>query len=69
MFFVQASTLPRACTKKPTKREGCCMQNDQFPTKSPVESKDNSIMSGQVLRILGGSGLHELSELCGLVGV
>ena len=45
------------------------MQNDQFPTKSPVESKDNSIMSGQVLCILGGSGLHELSELCGLVGV
>jgi hypothetical protein len=44
MFFVQTSTLPPRMHQKLTKRGRFCKQNNQLPTKSHDELKDNSIM-------------------------
>jgi hypothetical protein len=45
MFFVQTSTLPPRMHHKLTKHGRFCKQNNQLPTKSHVEFKDNSIIS------------------------
>jgi hypothetical protein len=42
MFFVQTSTLPPRMHQKLTKPGRFCKQNNQLPTKSHVELKDNS---------------------------
>jgi len=42
MFYVQTSTLPPRMNQKLTKHEIFCKQNNQLPTKSHVEWKDNS---------------------------
>jgi hypothetical protein len=44
MFFVQTSTLPPRMHHKLTKHGRFCKQNNQLPTKTHVESKDNSII-------------------------
>ena len=44
MFFVQTSTLPPNMHLKLTKHGRFCKQNNQLPTKSHDESKDNSIV-------------------------
>ena len=43
MFFVQTSILPPRMHHKLTKHGGFCKQNNQLPTKTHVELKDNSI--------------------------
>jgi hypothetical protein len=43
MFFVQISTLPPRMHHKFTKHGRFCKQNNQLPTKTHVELKDNSI--------------------------
>jgi hypothetical protein len=43
MFFVQTSTLPPRMHHKLTKHGRFCKQNNQLPTKTHVELKDNSI--------------------------
>ena len=42
MFFVQTSTLPPRMHHKLTKHGRFCKQNNQLPTKTHVELKDNS---------------------------
>jgi hypothetical protein len=42
MFFVQTSTLPPHMHQKLTKHGKFYKQNNQLPTKSHVELKDNS---------------------------
>jgi hypothetical protein len=42
MFFVQTSTLPPWMHHKLTKHGRFCKQNNQLPTKTHVELKDNS---------------------------
>jgi hypothetical protein len=42
MFYVQASTLPPRMHQKLTKHGRFCNQNNQLPTESLVELKDNS---------------------------
>jgi hypothetical protein len=44
MFFVQTSTIPPCMHQKLTKHGRFCKQNNQLPTKSHVELKDNSIV-------------------------
>jgi hypothetical protein len=46
MFFVQTSTLPPRMHQKLTKHGRFCKQNNQIPTKSHNELKDNSIYKG-----------------------
>jgi hypothetical protein len=43
MFYVQTSTLPSRMHQKLTKHGRFCKQNNQLPTKTRVELKDNSI--------------------------
>jgi hypothetical protein len=43
MFFVQTSTLPPRMHQELTKHGRFYNQNNQLPTKSHVELKDNSI--------------------------
>jgi hypothetical protein len=42
MLFVQTSTPPPRMHQKLTKHERFCEQNNQLPTKSHDELKDNS---------------------------
>jgi hypothetical protein len=42
MFFVQTSTIPPRMHQKLSKHGKFCKQNNQLPTKSHVELKDNS---------------------------
>jgi hypothetical protein len=42
MFYVQTSTLPPHMHQKLTKHVRFCKQNNQLPTKTHVELKDNS---------------------------
>jgi ribosomal protein S30 len=42
MFYVKTSTLPPRMHQKLTKHGKICKQNNQLPTKSHVELKDNS---------------------------
>jgi hypothetical protein len=44
MFYLQTSTLPPRMHHKLTKHGRLCKQNNQLPTKTHVELKDNSIM-------------------------
>ena len=44
MFYVQTSTLPPRMHHKLTKHGRFCEQNNQLPTKTHVELKDNSIV-------------------------
>jgi hypothetical protein len=44
MFYLQTSTLPLRMHHKPTKHGRFCKQNNQLPTKTHVELKDNSII-------------------------
>ena len=44
MFYVQTSTLRPRMHQKLTNHGKFCMQNNQLPTKSHVELKDNSII-------------------------
>jgi hypothetical protein len=46
MFYVQTSTLPPRMHQKLTKHGKFCKQNNQLPTKTHVELKDNSISNG-----------------------
>jgi hypothetical protein len=46
MFFVQTSTLPPRMHQKLTKHGKFCKQNNQLPTKSHDELKDDSNMDG-----------------------
>jgi hypothetical protein len=48
MFFVQTSTLPPSMHHKLTKHGSFSKQNNQFPTKTHVELKDNSIAMQEV---------------------
>jgi hypothetical protein len=41
MFYVQTSTLPPRMHHKLTKHGRFCKQNNQLPTKTHVELKDN----------------------------
>ena len=43
MFFIETSTRPPNMHLKLTKHGRYCKQNNQLPTKSPDELKDNSI--------------------------
>jgi hypothetical protein len=43
MFYVQTSTLPPRMHQKLTKHGRFCKQNNQLPTKTHVELKDDSI--------------------------
>ena len=52
MFYLQTSTLPPRMHHKLTKHGRFCMQNNQLPTKTHVESKDNSILSKKILSSL-----------------
>ena len=45
MFFVQTSTLPARMHQNLTKHGRFCKENNQLPTKSHVELKDNSIVT------------------------
>ena len=42
MFFVQSPKPTPSMHQKLTKLGTCCMQNNQLPTKSPIELEDNS---------------------------
>jgi hypothetical protein len=42
MFYLQTSTLPPRMHHKLTKHGRFCKQNNQLPTKTHVELKDNS---------------------------
>jgi hypothetical protein len=43
MFYIQTSTSPPRMHHKLTKHGKFCKQNNQLPTKTHVELKDNSI--------------------------
>jgi hypothetical protein len=43
MFFIQTSTLPPSMHRKSTEHGRYYTKNNQLPTKSHVELKDNSI--------------------------
>jgi hypothetical protein len=45
MFFVQTSTPPPRMHQKLTKHEKFDKQNNQLPTESHVELKNNSVMA------------------------
>ena len=68
MFYLQTSTLPPRMHHKLTKHERFCKQNNQLPTKSNVELKDNSNihtfntgLQNNALRIDSVSIKHQLS--------
>jgi hypothetical protein len=48
MFFVQTSTLPPHMHQKLTKHRKFCKQNNQLPTKTHVELKDNMLAISQM---------------------
>jgi hypothetical protein len=55
MFFVQTSTLPPRMHHKLTKHGRFYKQNNQLPTKTHVELKDDSIASGLQSKYIMGS--------------
>jgi hypothetical protein len=69
MFFVQTSTLPPRMHQKLTKHGRFCKQNNQLPTKTHVELKNNSIVppttreSGREMgRNLKGINFHKSTQ-------
>jgi hypothetical protein len=59
MFFIQTSTLPPGMHQKLTKHGRFCRQNNQLPTKTHVELKDNSIKLQMIL-----CPVHEFMKHC-----
>jgi hypothetical protein len=53
MFYVQTSTLPPRMHHKLTKHGRFCKQNNQLPTKTHVELKDNSNNRLKFIRTAG----------------
>jgi hypothetical protein len=51
MFYVQTSTLPPRMHHKLTKHGRFCKQNNQLPTKTHVELKDNSIVQNEIAHL------------------
>jgi hypothetical protein len=49
MFFAQTSTPPPRMHQKLTKHGRFCKQNNQLPTKTHVELKDNSIGQSKLM--------------------
>ena len=63
MFYVQTSTLPPRMHQKLTKHERFCKQNNQLPTKTHVELKDNSIDEKMINCITNYIGSYVFSFL------